>query len=252
MRRLIRNLVPDRGISWIKSFVGAPDMANSLNLLKLKGFSPRSAVDIGAYEGQWSQGLKSVFPEAALLMIEPQPHKRDHLVALGNHINASVQFELLSDIEGETVDFYLGANGSSIFQPKRFRVGDRLRLTTKCLDTVLSGTAFECPDLMKIDVQGAEHRVLKGGIRALNSVEVLVIELSIVNSYSDGLLIHEMIYFLAQHGLFLYDIAGLLRVNRTRSVNEIDGIFVRKDSPLWRLQHFLPGDAPEVTAGSAC
>ena len=94
-------------------------------------------------------------------------------------------------------------------------------------------------------MQGAEDRVLRGGENVLKNAEVLIIELSIVNSYSQGLLVHDMINFLAQRNLYLYDVAGLLRANRTRSVNEFDGVFVRKDSPLWDLRHFLPEEAPE-------
>lgn len=216
-------------------------------MLKLKGFCPRSAIDIGAHDGQWASLVKSTFPDIEILMIEPLPDNRNDLKSLASKINASVLFELLSDVEGENANFYLGGNGSSMFEPKRFHANQVLNLTTKSLDSVLSGTPFEGPDLIKIDVQGAEHRVLKGGIRALDSVEVFVIELSIVNGYGDGLLIHEMISFLAQRGLYLYDIAGLLRVNRTRSINELDGIFVREGTPLWSLHHFLPGDAPSVT-----
>ncbi|CAK6687019.1 hypothetical protein ICNINCKA_00118 [Synechococcus sp. CBW1107] len=86
---------------------------------------------------------------------------------------------------------------------------------------------------------------MRGGERTLHGAEVLIIELSLVNSYSQGLLLHEMVNFMAQRGFYFYDIAGLLRANRTRSVNEVDGVFVRKGSPLWDLHHFLPEGASE-------
>jgi hypothetical protein len=70
-------------------------------------------------------------------------------------------------------------------------------------------------------------------------------ELSIINSYSQGLLAGDMINLMQRKGFMLYDIAGLNRANRTRSVNEFDAVFVRTSSPLWDLRHFLPHDAPD-------
>jgi len=219
-------------------------MANSLALLKQKGFSPRAAIDIGSHVGHWSKSVKYLFQDIELLMVEPLPARRDQLQSLASQIGASLIFDLLSDRPGELVSFYLGDNGSSIYEPKRFNPSDTLKLRTSCLDSVVLGTPFECPDLIKLDVQGAEYRVLEGGMKALAMVEVLIIELSVVNSYSQGMLMHEMISYLADRGLFLYDIGGLLRANRTRSINEIDGIFVRGGSSLWDIQHFLPIDVP--------
>jgi len=76
------------------------------------------------------------------------------------------------------------------------------------------------------------------------SAEVLIIELSLFRSYSRGLLAHEMIAYLAGMGFLLYDIAGLLRANATKSTNEIDAVFVREGSPLWKPEFFLPVGAP--------
>lgn len=244
MRNQIRKLVPDQLVSWIKSQTGAPDMANSLGLLKCKGFTPRFSVDIGAYEGHWSKSVRRIFPDTEILMVEPLPDKREKLKTLAADISASVKHELLSEKSGQVVDFYLGSCGSSIHEPLRFRIGETIQLTSSTLDDLLREGTLRGPDLLKIDVQGAEDRVLRGGETAISQVEVLIIELSIVNSYSRGLLFQDMVKFLADRDLFLYDIAGLLRANRTRSVNEVDGVFVRRSSPLWDMSYFLPEGAP--------
>ena len=43
--------------------------------LKSLGVTPQVAVDIGAYEGQWTNSLKRSFPATKVLMIEAQPGK---------------------------------------------------------------------------------------------------------------------------------------------------------------------------------
>lgn len=245
LRDKFRRLVPGATISWLKDQVGAPDMLHLLQQLKLKGFKPTVAVDIGAFEGQWSLQARKVFPDLKLLLIEPLPEKRAEIEELARSIGAESRFRLLSDKAGEVVSFYVGSCGSSIHEPKRFESQYSLEIETTTLDELLASSHFEAPNIIKIDVQGAEDRVLRGGENVLKNAEVLIIELSIVNSYSQGLLVHDMINFLAQRNLYLYDVAGLLRANRTRSVNEFDGVFVRKDSPLWDLRHFLPEEAPE-------
>mgnify|MGYP007000206274 CR=1 len=74
----------------------------------------------------------------------------------------------------------------------------------------------------------------------LKKCEVVILELSIFQSYSGGLVVHEMIQFMNLIGFELYDIAGLHRANRTKSTNEFDGVFVKKNSQLWDQKYFLP------------
>ena len=78
----------------------------------------------------------------------------------------------------------------------------------------------------------------------LETAEVVIMELSIVNSYSQGLLAGDMISLMQRKGFMLYDVAGLNRANRSRSVNEFDAVFVKSASPLWDINHSLPLDAP--------
>lgn len=74
----------------------------------------------------------------------------------------------------------------------------------------------------------------------LNQCEVIILELSIFKSYSDGNIAYEMIDYLNQLGYSLYDIAGFNRNNCTKSINEFDALFVKKDSKLWHPNYFLP------------
>lgn len=61
-------------------------------------------------------------------------------------------------------------------------------MNTLTLDTLLERELFPPPKLIKIDVQGAEEEVLNGSSKTLLQAQVVILELSIVNSYASGLL----------------------------------------------------------------
>lgn len=244
-RSLLRNSTPNQLVSAIKDQTGSPDMAVSLHRLKSKGFAPGFILDVGAYMGWWSEMARSAYPQAQILMVEPLPGHAELLSALAARLKVSYARDVCGARLGEKVPFHIGSIGSSIYSPKRFTASDIIELQTTTLDSLLEQNAWPRADLIKIDVQGAEEEVLKGGEKALIGAEAVIMELSIVNSYDKGLLAGEMISVMQDKGFLLYDIAGLNRANRTRSVNEFDAVFVKRNSPLWDIKHFLPHDAPE-------
>ena len=242
IRASLRKSLPPSLVSAVKKQTGAPDMYNSLYLLKTKGFRPSLMLDIGAYDGWWSKTASAIFPDANILMIEPLPDRSAALSLMAMKSNTSYVQALLSGKDDQEYSFYVGATGSSIYKPKRFAGRNQIDMRSITLDSLIKDHGYSQPDIIKIDVQGAEEDVIHGGSRAVGRAEVVIIELSIVNSYEKGLLVWEMISLMEGHGFSLYDIAGLMRANRTSSVNEFDGVFVRRDSPLWEMNYFLPHD----------
>lgn len=250
MRKMLRAAIPPSLVSNIKRSVGAPDLTNSLRNLRAKGFRPTSALDIGGFHGHWTRTFRSVFPETPVMIFEPQPDKRPSIEAVvRDHPGCEHRAVVLGDTADTEVDFYLCESGSSVHRSRRAHEKGSLKLPANTLDAEIAGTKFENPSFIKLDVQAHEDAVIRGGPRTFASCEALLIELSIVGSYDIGMLVHEMVAMLAEKGLYLYDITELLRANRTRSVNQIDGLFVREGSPLWEIKHFLPHEAPEPAGG---
>lgn len=248
LRAFVRGSLPSPLISAIKEQIGAPDMQVSLQRLRSKGFRPSAIVDIGAYQGWWSETAREVFPDAEIIMVEPLPDRSAQLTSLATRINANYCQALCGSEDDQPSTFHVGSIGSSMYNPKRFNASETITLNTLTLDSLLLRHGLPKPNLIKIDVQGAEEDVLNGASASLAHAEVIILELSIINSYSEGLLAGDMIHFMQKIGFLLHDIAGLNRANRTRSVNEFDAIFVRQGSPLWNLNNFLPIDAPDPTS----
>lgn len=64
-------------------------------------------------------------------------------------------------------------------------------------------------DFIKIDIQGAELDVFKGGIRALQEILMIVCEVEFIPHYIDQPLFGDVCAFLAQHDLMFHKFLGL-------------------------------------------
>jgi hypothetical protein len=96
----------------------------------------------------------------------------------------------LSDQDGVKREFYLPKNvsttGASLYKEQTSHyVGENLQvleLTTRRLDSLVAEHQLPAPDLIKLDVQGAELDVLRGAGRLLEKCTALIAELSLVQA----------------------------------------------------------------------
>ena len=79
-------------------------------------------------------------------------------------------------------------------------------------------------DLIKIDVQGAELDILKGGMDVITECKFLQCELPIMEYNQNGAKIGDIISFLQPYGFELYDIFEMNYYNE--QLNQLDGIFI--------------------------
>ena len=125
---------------------------------------------------------------------------------------------LLSDVTGKEVDFYQnnyfpGGNSYYVENPEVkvdalqfFNESHRRRLTTVTLDTVARLKAFPKPDLIKMDIQGAELDVLKGAEETLKTAKHVILELQVIEYNKGAPLRNVVIDYMNQIG---YDCLGL-------------------------------------------
>lgn len=102
------------------------------------------------------------------------------------------------------------------------------RVTTRRLDGLLDELCEPgVPIFLKIDTQGAEQKVLAGAGVALERIDTLQIEMSLVPLYSGQMLLLQMIAMLEKKG---YELVGLepgFSDPRTGRLLQADGIFHR-------------------------
>jgi FkbM family methyltransferase len=207
-----------------------------LRHLKGLGYTPRIIVDGGAHLGDFSMLAHSIFPEAAIHMIEPQPACQAELTALaGNRGWQLHSVALVSDGEaGKPVIMAAGSEPSTgaYIVPPADKVAANILVDTSTLDRLFGSTVNGSDRaLLKLDLQGYELAALQGAAQMLGSVEVVLAEVSFfAQAYEPS--IAELVMYLAENDFELYDIAALSARARDDRLKQGDLLFVKKGSSL--------------------
>jgi len=208
----------------------APHMEFGLASAAKRGLLPRTIIDVGAFEGDWSKIARRIWPESKILMFEPNLIKQDGLSAVANVIGATVFCELLGAEDDAAVSFNVMESGSSVFSErsplKRTVESRKLRR----LDSVLRDV--ERPAFLKVDTQGYEIEVLKGSELILQSIDAILLEVAIIEVNEGAPLLHEVLVFLKSIGFVTYDVLEIHRRPLDQALNQIDILFLRESSPL--------------------
>ncbi len=218
------------------AYAFAPDMRLALGALRARGFDARSVVDVGAFKGNWSRMAREVFPNARLAMIEPNQQMTDELRTVATELHAELHVALLGATDGAEVTFHLMESGSSVYEERSQVKRTSERRTTSRLDSVLA--EWTSIDLLKMDAQGYELEILAGARRLLPETNSVLLEVSLIQTNRGAPLMAETIARMDKEGFVAYDVFELHRRPIDRALNQMDILFVRKDSPLLKdLRH---------------
>jgi FkbM family methyltransferase len=162
--------------------------------------------DIGANEGMFSQEMRQRFPGASIFAFEPL---RDCFETMNTRMNGDQKFQswnvALGEEKGETTIHRSASHPSSSLLPmaslhKKLYPGSvehtKEKIQIERLDDVMEEVSFGKPALAKIDVQGYEAGVIKGGKETLEQCDIVVVENSFVRLYEgQGLFgeIHDLL-----------------------------------------------------------
>jgi FkbM family methyltransferase len=225
-------------LAHFRSLQQVNSQAHALLQLQARGFAPRGLLDVGAYHGEFAMVARQVFPDASVLMVEPQPGKLEQLGEVARLLGGDCHVRncLLGDGTRTHSDFHLldtpfGSTGSSVYPEVSDFPRTVLSLPVRTVDDLLEGLPGRHFDLVKLDVQGAELDVLRGARRTLPQIEVLLAELSLHVVNRGSPLLAEVVAALDGLGFAMFD---LLQLPRSHGLlQQVDAVFVRRDSPRW-------------------
>lgn len=216
----IRNLIYKVGLI-LHEGTPYPSMQSTLTDLKQRGFTPSTAIDVGAYHGEWTKMFKKIFPSAKILMIEAQQEKSQILNGVCEKFSGTVSCEiaLLGAKDGTEVDFIQMETGSSVFEESSPYTRKRLKKSLITLDALIEAYKdFQQLDFLKLDVQGYELEILKGASALLKHTEFVLMETSFIPINKGCPLILEVLTFMDSMGFRTLDFCSQVR---------------RKDGTLW-------------------
>ena len=188
-----------------------PTCFDRLQHARSLGFSPRAIVDGGAFVGEFTREAAALFPGARFVVVEPNPFIQESIRQNTGHIKPTPIFCqcALGAVTGKTVFNIWGdptkATGASLLAHVRGDADHSVDVTIETVDNLLAKYAFS-PDLIKLDLQGAEAMALKGAAKALASTEMLVVEFGCLEAYSGRTTPREIMDILYDFDYCLYDI----------------------------------------------
>jgi FkbM family methyltransferase len=106
------------------------------------------------------------------------------------------------------------------------------------LDMISQDTGF-VPDLVKLDLQGAELPALKGAESILETAELFIIEFGCLEAYEDRTTPRELIDIMYDNNYCLYDIVDLIYRPYDGAMASGDFFFIKNDSPLRSYKGYL-------------
>ena len=162
------------------------DHVNYLWKLKDQGIEPKVIYDIGACVLHWYRHAEDVWGNAKIIPIEAMEDVAKLYADQG--IDRWVAGCLLSDKE-EEVEFYENLEhpgGNSLYKENNqlspladqlFPEEKKVKRKTETLDNIVWSMNLPKPDMIKMDIQGAELAALKGATETLKTVNHLILEL---------------------------------------------------------------------------
>ena len=191
-------------------------------------------VDVGAHEGKWTRAVKRYFPEARVLMLEAERSKESELEKVAACWPGTVWYaiELVGEKARRGVEFHQAESGSSVLADATGGGADTVLLDMKTLDGVVSNSRVGKVDLLKIDTQGYELKILGGASRLLSTVELVLLEVSLIRLYEDSPLLADVVSFMDSHGFRAYDLCEVHLRPLDGAMAQVDVLFVRNDSRL--------------------
>ena len=202
-------------------------IVNALQKLKSFGFEPKNILDIGANKGKWTLEIKKkVFPKAEYTLIEAIDYEELEKLSV-KHDNINYKNILLDEIEHFVTWYEKRNTGDSLFKENTGYFDDckEIKRSATTLDLVFNKN--EVFELIKIDCQGAEIPILKGGNRLIQKSSVIILEVPFMGEYNIGAPnFYEHINYMENIGYRVFDIVELHRVDNI--LIQIDIIFIKQ------------------------
>ena len=164
------------------TILGDSPLVNTIaQIIKVNNLT--SVLEIGCHAGEWLEKLRNLVknPNLEIYGIDCNPVCEKHLVS--RNINHAIL--CLGDAVGEEVNYYInhegdGMNGgASIFKENGncYTEGkyETVKKTTTTLDVLFPNKVY---DMVILDTQGSELKIIRGGVNLINRCKFLVIEVA--------------------------------------------------------------------------
>lgn len=205
----------------------------------LKKIPIKTIIDVGANEGQFAEEILNIFPHAEIYSFEPlgdcyekltsnfRSNKKVHTYnfALGEQ-DGEITFSRSSASPSSSI-LKMGDLHKKLYPHTANLVEEKVKI--KRLDDVFAGVNLEDEILLKIDVQGAEERVIRGAGTVLRKANMIITEVSYATLYENQPLFRDIMNLLEKYGFTYIGNMEQFANPLTGAPLFADAIFVKKE-----------------------
>jgi FkbM family methyltransferase len=238
MKRLIQALLAKFGFRLVRiNDVPKPNYGVDpfFSLLQRLGFAPKHILDVGANHGNWTRTALKYFPDARYTLVEPQDRLKSHIQDLRDRGSKIQWINAGAGDQPGTMPMSLSQRDDS----STFVLADRYGQTTgseqttvpvKTLNEIVAASSVGTPEMVKIDAEGFDLKVLAGASALLGQTDIFLVEAVVCGNYEN--FAAEVIHFMATAGYRLIDITDLNRSPKHGVLWLCELAFLRNASPL--------------------
>ena len=209
-----------------KNYKRQKKFSSIINYLLNKKLKINTIYDVGAFRGHWTNQLnrtclkdKDFYLFEANIENEPYLKKYDHKYFI----------KTLSD-KVKNVKFYSNAStGDSYYLEQtniyKNKITPKIKKTST-LDIIRKVNKLPLPDFLKIDTQGSEIDILKGGKKTLKKCKIILLECPIISYNKGAPILDEYIKYLNILGFLPFDVCEIHRIDDV--FVQVDIIFLKK------------------------
>ena len=204
----------------------------------LRHLSSISLMDVGANRGAFAAAIARFRPLSRAILIEPIPRLAEQLRQWTGHGDVEVIEAVILDRLGSS-DFHVFPNApdmSSVLELDHGVGGmtalargeaELLTASVKTLDLVAADCGVTRLDLLKLDIQGAEHLALQGGSKLLSVTDYVYTEVSFIPLYKGSCVFEDVHVLLRSAGFSLIALEPGFR-NGAGELLQADALFRRR------------------------
>jgi FkbM family methyltransferase len=208
-------------------------LENFFTLLKRFNFNPRRILDVGANRGLWTRKAIQFFPDAQYTLIEPQDTLKVYIQDL---LDAGHKITWVNAGAGDasgSLPFNLSyRDDSSTFMPvPEGGNAPQITVPVRTLNEIVACSDAPPPDMVKIDAEGFDLKVLTGASDLIGKTEIFFVEVVICSVFYDNT-IARVIQWMDDAGYRVIDITDINRSTKYGVLWLCELAFLRKDSHL--------------------